>query len=515
MASSQHKLHPIAFELLRHGPPHNQLLSKITDYVALCGNVGAHTLRLPFNHLEHQMNIEALSYHGDSKTAAFKLDEMGSILGDLLGSIPGLPPALSQAKDSKCDMAHLKLMLTPHELALIPFECATVPKGAPGGEGSRLLLQTNAPVTLTREVRGLSQIDVQWPSEPKILFAWASPASVSDVPIDQHLLALRTALNPWIPIYRGVSENAEDSTNFMVKEFRKIVTVIPKANIDDIYQACSNTSYTHVHILAHGVPSTTSGDQQQIGIALHGKRGNDTEIVDGKRLANALRFRHGNNNEMPSMVVLATCNSAQVRSVISYGGSIAHDLHIAGVPLVIASQFPLSKIGSVILTDELYRRVFNAEDPRVAIHYVRRKLFTSCEEYHDWASLVVYASIPNNFEDQLAQLQFKVAKRRVDRLLDEADAMIKITAPSNNPSQREEAYTRLKGTLNKLEGPANEILQRTADTQEALGLQASAKKRKAEILFWLSKQSHITVDTTIYQELITGQSRLNHPNDSK
>jgi hypothetical protein len=118
MASVAQKIHSIAFEILRHGPPHNQLLSKITDYVALCGNVSAETLRLPFNQLEHEMNLEALSYHGDRKTAVFKLDEVGNLMGELFSSVPGLPPALSQAKDSKCYMAHLRLVLTPHELAL-------------------------------------------------------------------------------------------------------------------------------------------------------------------------------------------------------------------------------------------------------------------------------------------------------------------------------------------------------------------------------------------------------------
>jgi hypothetical protein len=228
MANAAHKLHPIAFELLRHGPPHNQLLSKITDYVALCGNFGAETLRLPFNHLEHQMNLEALSYNREGKAADFMLDKMGNLMSDLLGSVPGLPPALSQAKDSKCDMAHLRLVLTPNELALLPFECATVPKGAPGGAGSKLLLQTNAPVTMTREVRGLTASDVYWPAQPKILFAWAAP--LDDVPYEEHLLALRRALTPWLKPYRG-SGGDKEAQDFLIRQFKQIVTILPRASI--------------------------------------------------------------------------------------------------------------------------------------------------------------------------------------------------------------------------------------------------------------------------------------------
>ena len=37
-------------ELLRGGPPHNQLVSPITEYLVLCGGAAPDTLRLPFEH---------------------------------------------------------------------------------------------------------------------------------------------------------------------------------------------------------------------------------------------------------------------------------------------------------------------------------------------------------------------------------------------------------------------------------------------------------------------------------
>jgi hypothetical protein len=46
-------------------------------------------------------------------------------------------------------------------------------------------------------------------------------------------------------------------------------------------------------------------------------------------------------------------------------------------------------------------------------------------------------------------------------------------------------------TLDALEGPAKEILERTEDRLEGLGLQASTKKRKAEVLFWASQQPSV------------------------
>ena len=40
-------MHTITLELLRHGPAHNQLLSPLTPYLALCENHGAVTMHVP------------------------------------------------------------------------------------------------------------------------------------------------------------------------------------------------------------------------------------------------------------------------------------------------------------------------------------------------------------------------------------------------------------------------------------------------------------------------------------
>jgi len=490
-------LYPVALELLRHGPSHNQLLSKITDYIALCGNLGAETLRLPFNQLEHERRLDRLSYHEDGRSAHLELEEMAETMADLLGRVPGLAPALSQAKDSNSDMAHLRLVVTPHELALLPFECTNVPKGAPGGTGAKLLLQSAASVSLTREVRGIAATDCHWPGRPRILFAWAAPIGVDGVPFEQHLLALRRALNPWLEPYRG-SGGPEEEKRYMVRQVKTHLTILQWATLDDIHRACSEAPYTHVHVLAHGVPKELLHGHQTIGIALHDRSGaNDLDIVDGSRLANALRFRAREKGDMPAMVVLATCQSGAVRSLVTYGGSIAHELHVAGVPLVVASQFPLSKDGSVVLADELYRRVFNAEDPRVALHFVRRRLYSMFDKFHDWASLVTYASLPRDFETQLAGLQYDAAKRKIDRLLDDADSMIDRTSPDGSSSRRrfkgvvslppDEAYAKLIATLEDLEVPAMDLRARAGDTVESIGMLASTKKRKAEVLFWASR----------------------------
>jgi hypothetical protein len=40
----------VKLEFLRPGPAHNQLLSPLTPYVAVCGDDGSVTVNMPFEH---------------------------------------------------------------------------------------------------------------------------------------------------------------------------------------------------------------------------------------------------------------------------------------------------------------------------------------------------------------------------------------------------------------------------------------------------------------------------------
>lgn len=515
MAASAHRLHAVTLELLRHGPPHNQLLSPIAEYLALCGDLGAESVRIPFDQARYEKSRSVLSYGSDSSDALrqAELDEMGEVMREFLSAVRGLSAGFSQTTAEGSDMTHLRLVLTPHELALLPFECAFLPRGMSGASGQRLLLQMRNPVCLTREVRGVSSESFRWPIRPRILFAWASPPGAGDVPYEQHLLALRRALTPWLdPRHdrgwmHGIWSADPDEQKKRVQqrrrdEIKKLLTLLPNASVRDIQEACAATPFTHVHILAHGTSSDVPDYLSRVGVALHDHLDDDgLDVVDGTRLANALRYRRHQAEggfTMPTMVTLASCDSGQVKSVVTHGGSLAHDLHEAGVPFVVASQFPLSKPGSVIMVDELYRRMLAAEDARVALYYTRRRLHLLFQEWHDWASLVAYASLPADYEEQVAAHQFEVAKRRINRLLDEADALIdqaptswSASAPTPNQMSAEDAYSRLIGLLDRLEEPSQELRERGADLVESIGLQASTEKRKAEVVFWASQLPQI------------------------
>ena len=419
----------LSLELLRHGTSHNQLLSPLTPYLALCENHPAVTLQLPVEHNQMLHRLSALSYRLSEESRSFQLQDTARMLADLLGNIPGLTAdmnrpggALSIAQagaDASADacagppITHLRLVLSASELALLPFELTLSPPGCPG-EGQPLLLQGLSPVCITRETRRVAETAVVWPNQTRVLLVVAAPASVPAVPALPHLLALRRTLDPWVGDPQRLDQH---------------LTVLTHASLESIAAACTAAAYTHVHILAHGC-EFRDGYDTRFGLMLHraGDPSGEADIVSGERLAAALRTPSVGAAPGaligPAVVTLASCNSGNVGSVAGVGASIAHALHQAGIPMVVASQFPLSFGGSVRMVEALYNGLLWGEDPRSLMVALRRQLFAQFPDTHDWASLTVYSSLPADFNRQLAAVQIQRAMSSINVALDLADAVV-------------------------------------------------------------------------------------------
>ncbi|WP_295384125.1 CHAT domain-containing protein [uncultured Thiodictyon sp.] len=342
------------------------------------------------------------------------MQDLGRRLGDLLGEIPTLLAELSRARSQGRRLVHLRLSLSASELGMVPFETAVSPAGFPG-TGSPLFLQSNTPVAITREVRRGRMLPLDWNRKPQILLAFASPPGLPQVPADAHLRALRDAINPWLKV-KG------DPTQRLV-ETKKHLAVLPDASLQDIRAACAKRQYTHVHILAHGAPMPFAGDKR-FGIVLCRQEDRtQPDCVDGESLALALTGKDatGTTGEGPTLVSLSTCDSGNINSVLTPGGSIAHELHAAGVPWVIASQFPLWMRASSIVTSELFKSLLDGEDPRWVLYGLRQKLRTDCPSTHDWASIVAYATLPADFEQQVAAFRERQMRGKVDVIMDRLD----------------------------------------------------------------------------------------------
>lgn len=440
------RFHTVKLEFVRPGPPHNQLLSPLTPYMALCGEGSPVTFYLDFEHHQFLSRLERLRYvtlDGRSGVAVPNRNreatviEVGRDVGRIFAKVNTLLAeewrvignAGNDADSEDPHLVHLRLVVSGSELSLIPFEMAIAPQAYPG-EGLEWSLQYHLPIVPIREIRRTRPAPARWdrPIEPKILFISAAPQGL-EVPLASHVKALRTALEPWVrwPMLRLEGPDAEsgkaDREQSRLACVKERLRLLPNASIDDIYSLCTREQFTHVHILAHGAPIEIAGENRY-GLALCAQNDrNRMNVVDGKRLAKALlaESEDGTRRSQPLMVTLATCDSGNFGGVLTPGGSIAYDLHAAGIPWVLASQLPLTKVGSVRMTETFYPRILRGDDPRQALYEVRRQLYMNAERDHDWASIVAYAAIPSDFDDQVTAFFERQMRQAVNVALNHAD----------------------------------------------------------------------------------------------
>jgi len=472
----------VTLELLRHGPAHNQLLSPLTPYLALCGNYDAETVHVGFEHLQLARYVEQLRDTYNIRMASFALQDATREVSRLLESIRSLTAELASSDPMESRrIIHLRLVLSASELALLPFELATAPAAMPG-QGQPLSLQTETPVCLTREVRRVAATTLQWPYDPRILMVVAAPSEVSEVPMKEHLEMLKAALAPYV--------NTNDP-----EELDEHLTVLREASLEDVRDACSRKAYTHVHILAHGIAPEVPSNQTRYGLAFHAHENrNNADVVSGERLASALRchMRAGTDKQLlssPAVVTIASCDSANVGNVLAQGASIAHSLHEQGIPLVVGSQFPLSRKGSVIMAELLYRRLLEGDDPRTIVHDLRQALHTAHPETHDWASVVVYAAFPNNLQSQVQHARFDMARRALEKMLARTADLSSQEQPASSTSKSqkdghpnpEEMKQQLMEAMTRFEAIAPKKGE-GAEQVKAWGVLASAWKQMALFL---------------------------------
>lgn len=465
----------VTLELLRHGPSNNQLLSPLTPYLALSGNYDAETVHVGFEHVQMLRRMRGLRYQEGRAAEVSAVEEASAEVSRLLAGIRSLTAEISSVPRHSSDVIHLRLVLSAAELSLLPFELVRSPAGFPG-HGQWLSLQTAAPIALTREVRRMGGATIRWPDRPRILVAAAEPPGVASVPLRAHLLAIRGALDPWL--YTGSA-----------RELGNHVTVIPRATLAAVRDECARAAgtgraYTHVHVLAHGVPDEAAVDDVHgFGLAFHadGAPGR-MDIVSGTRLAAALRCHPsgpiGGDLSGPAVVTVASCDSANVGSVLAAGASIAHQLHEAGVPLVLASQFPLSVRGSVVMAEAVYTRLLRGEDPRVLVHDLRQTLHVACPDTHDWASVVAYAALPPDIDAQVKRARGRRALSAVNTAITRRDYVERIGRAKGRDAidDLSDEMAWLRSTL-----PADDDAVEPGEHARMLGVLAAASKRVAQV----------------------------------
>lgn len=401
----------VRLEFLRSGPAHNQLLSPLTPYIAVCGNRPAETVYLQSEHIDIVERLDRLRYHDDHRASEYELRSAGEAVVRLLASIRGLQEEITLARQSSADQIHLRVILSAQELAILPFELAQAPVVA-GGKG-RYGFAVPPPVVLTRESRRESRKVLAWPAKPRVLVVLADPQR-RGLPRDAHLLALRRALAPWLD-RRGVPESDALRQRLEV-ERDAVIEVIEGASLEAIARRCEGRDFTHVHVLCHGIPS--SDREPRFGLALHDAVDPQKAAwIDGERLASAVLAGGMAGRGGPSVLSLAVCDAGNVATVLRPNASLAHALHESGIPLVVASQLPLTFTGSAVMTEALYTGLLVGDDPLAVLARARAELLRTLPATHDWAAMTVYSSLPDDLDALVREARVESLKFRVERPL--------------------------------------------------------------------------------------------------
>jgi CHAT domain/Metallo-beta-lactamase superfamily len=457
--SSDMQIRVVTVEFLRPGPPHNQLLSPLTQYLAICNNSGAGVVTVPWEHAEFERRLRLLRYEaGDPEERRPVLHEIGQQMGNILGAVPGLPGALTADPHQLGTMIQLRLTLSASELAMLPFELAKVPAARTSSADAWLAIQARPPVCITRNVRTVSPEGVLWPDQPRILFVAGDPGSV---PYEDHKRALLEAIEPFQ--YPGRDDLRESGDRATAGE---LLTILVNPTLNDVLRECRAHPYTHLHILAHG-----DVEGHEFGLAMRGAD-DSVDVVSGERFASAITSVTQDGIHRPTVVSFASCDSGNVGSVILPGADLAHALHQSGVPLVVAAQFPLSMEGSVPLASTLYQGLLWGAHPLVLLQQLRAELHARyTTTYHDWASLVVYEALPRSLDDQLDSLRYRQAKRAMDAALQRVDVAV---------AEKEPKESTLTSAVRAAEAAIARLPLDGRYAVECLGLRGSAGKRLAQ-----------------------------------
>jgi beta-lactamase superfamily II metal-dependent hydrolase len=448
----------VVLEFLRHGYPHNQLLSPLTRYLALCGSHPAAPVSVPFEHRELQHLLQHMRYEAGAKgtsarDSAYARERLSRSVTELLEQVPALP---HEGRVGDGQILHLRLMITPQELAMLPFELADPPSGFESG-GQPFLIGPTPDVVLTREIRRAGSVPVRVPQRPRILLVAADPNG-HGIPFEDHRRALVQALDPWIR--PQVREGA------ITKDIGAHLVVLERASLEEIREQCIDGGFTHVHILAHGDVLDDAG-QEGYGLALWDRRKQGKLVADGQSLARALRPPTQDGTwAAPWCVVLCTCDSSNIGGVIHPTASLAHALHVAGVPFVLASQYPLTFGAANTLAQTFYPLELRGEDPRRTLRDLRHAIASRMHHTHDWASLVAYANWPADLVTQLDAIRVMRAFAQLEAAQDWADRAIaraELRTPSSQEDSPENAI--LQRSL-KLVGGAIQVLMSAAEACE-------------------------------------------------
>ena len=152
-----------------------------------------------------------------------------------------------------------------------------------------------------------------------------------------------------------------------------------------------------------------------------------------------------------------------------------------GVPVVVASQLPLTKTGATIMTERFYQHLLTGEDVRYALHDVRATLYEADIAGHDWLSLVAYVRLPEGYADHLDEVGLRAQLGMLEAMQRRAEMLVEAKASA---AEFDTLAARIRDRIASLGDRLRRLnADRRSLFEECGGLYASAHKRLAELQF--------------------------------
>lgn len=356
-------------------------------------------------------------------------------------------------------LVQVDLVTNANELWVFPFEACFE-------QHPDWLEDEESGVVLTRRIRGdFAEAPAAWPAVPRVLFVHAPVTKDMEKGlVDGHVLALREALADWL-----TGQSDKDESLLQVHEVTSAA---------ELSRLRNEFKPTFVHVLAHGAATRREPwrpDRTTWGLRLgyEGEPGVAPADVAAALLPDAGR---------PLVVTLAACDSANQAGSVFAVESVAQELHRCGVPVVVGSQLPLTKAGSLVLVRAFYERLLRGKDVRAALHVARVRLRAAeAQAHHDWLSLVGYVRLPpETYAEHLEEVGLQMELRLLDTTQKRADSL---SAHGGTLADFNAVEERLQTRLESLRARQARLAHRRDLLEECSGLEASAWKRLAELRF--------------------------------
>jgi hypothetical protein len=263
------------------------------------------------------------------------------------------------------------------------------------------------------------------PERGRVLFAWSAAGGM--VPAEHHL--------------RSLEQACQDGD----LEFNEQQDTLPRVSLSSLEKRLSESPepISVLHVLCHGA-SLETAESGVYGLVWNSSlEGQAKELVDGTKLGAVLAPYSGTLK----LVVLCACHSGDGGKMASCLGSVAQEVHRAGIEVVVASRLPLSATGSVLMTETLYQKLLVENcSLEESLGAARRKLRVTGGGF-DWAALQFYAhrSQPLFLGQRKAQETPRVLTLEAPRVLALLAAAIaergnrligRMTAPSSCQAKR-------------------------------------------------------------------------------